>query len=389
MITFEEAFKIVKDAIKTIEIEQIPFLNSLNRISAEDVKSDIDMPPFNKSAVDGYACKADDTDKLLEIIETVQAGQTPVKEIKKGQCTQIMTGAPVPKGADTVIMVEYTEILNKKIKILRKQSKTNISYKAEDVKIGQTVLKKGTLIKPQHIAVMASVGYTNVSVYKQVKVGVISTGDELVEPAEKPGISQIRNSNGHQLIAQLKQISAIPAYYGIAKDTFDDTFKIVSKALSENDLIILSGGVSVGEFDFVPEVLKKAGIQILFDSIAVTPGKPTTFGTSDSKFCFGLPGNPVSSFVQFELLAKPFLYGMCGYNYTAPEIKLPLAKEFTRKKTERKAFIPVNIQNGEIYPIEYHGSGHIHSLVTADGLIAFPIGKNILKQGELIDVRQI
>ncbi len=389
MIPFEEAYDIVKQSIKIKETERIPFLNSVNRILAEDVKSDIEMPPFDKSAVDGYACKAEDLDIPLEIIETVQAGQTPSKTVQQGQCTQIMTGAPVPEGADTIVMVEYTERENNKVKILRKQSKTNISYRAEDVKKGQTVLQKGILIKPQHIAIFASVGYTQVLVYKQVKVGILSTGDELVEPDRKPGISKIRNSNGHQLMTQVAAAGAIPKYYGIAKDTYEDTFEKVTKALSENDVILLSGGVSVGEFDFVAEVLEGAGIKILFDSIAVTPGKPTTFGKSDAKFCFGLPGNPVSSFVQFELLAKPFLYGMAGYNFKPPEIKLPAAEDFTRKRTERRAFIPVHIINGEVKRVEYHGSAHIHALSTADGIISFPVGVNTIKKGELLDVRQI
>ncbi len=389
MISFEEAYKIVKNSIVVKGTEKVPFLNSVNRILAEDVKSDIEMPPFDKSAVDGYACRAEDLDMSLDIIETVQAGQTPEKIVGKGQCTQIMTGAPVPEGADTIVMVEYTEIKDNKVIIKRKQSKTNIAYRAEDVKFGQTVLKKGIIIKPQHIAVFASVGYTEVLVYEKVKIGIISTGDELTEPDKKPGLSQIRNSNSYQLMVQAKETGCNPTYYGIAKDTYEDTYEKVTKALSENDVLILSGGVSVGEFDFVPEVLKKAGIKILFDSIAVTPGKPTTFGKSDTKFCFGLPGNPVSSFVQFELLAKPFLYGMSGHEYKIPEIKLPVAKDFTRKRTSRKAFIPINIVNGELVPLEYHGSAHIHSLSFADGIISYPVGVDTLKKGELVDVRQI
>lgn len=389
MIKFEEAYKIVKNSVKKLGTEKISFLESVNRILAEDVISDIEMPPFDKSAVDGYACKAEDLEMPLEIIEVVQAGQTPSEKVQTGQCTQIMTGAPVPEGADTVVMVEFIKIENNKVKILKKQSKTNISYRAEDVKEGQKVLQKGILIKPQHIAVFASVGYTQVTVYKKVKVGVLSTGDELTEPENKPGISKIRNSNGHQLMTQALLIGANPTYYGIAKDTYEDTYNKVMKALSENDVILLSGGVSVGEFDFVAEVIEKAGIKILFDSVAVTPGKPTTFGKSEDKFCFGLPGNPVSSFVQFELLAKPFLFGMMGYNFKVPEIKLPVAEDFSRKRTERKAFIPVHIVNGEVKRVEYHGSAHIHALTIADGVISFPVGVNTLKKGELVDVRQI
>lgn len=389
MIQFEEAYKIVTTSDVVLKTEKVHFHKSVNRVLAEDVKSDIEMPPFDKSAVDGFACKQKDLDKELEIIETVQAGQTPAKYVNDGQCTQIMTGAPVPDGADTVVMVEYTEVNNNKVKILKKQSKTNISYLAEDVKEGQVVLKKGIIIRPQHIAIFASVGYTEALVYKKPNVGIISTGDELVEPNEKPGISKIRNSNGHQLMSQVKESGGIPVYYGIAKDTEEDTFRIVSKALSENDMILLTGGVSVGKFDFVPTVLKKVGINIIFDSIAVTPGKPTTFGKSDSKFCYGLPGNPVSSFVQFELLVKPLIYKLTGHNYDPPKIKMPLAESFSRRRTTRRAFIPIIIKNGEIKQIEYHGSAHIHALSIADGLISFPVGKEKFKKGEIVDVRQI
>jgi molybdopterin molybdotransferase len=389
MIKFEEAYKIVIETAKSIGTEKISYLNSTNRILAEDVKSDIEMPPFDKAAVDGFACKQEDLDNQLEIVEVVQAGQTPSRKVEKGQCTHIMTGAPVPNGADCIVMVEYSVVEGNKVSFTRKQSKTNISYRAEDVKLGQTVLTKGKLIKPQHIAIFASVGYVDVLVSKQPRVGIISTGDELVEPYEKPGISKIRNSNGHQLTAQVNAMGAIATNYGIAKDTYDDTFRIVTKALEENDVIMLSGGVSVGEFDFVAEVLENAGIEILFDSVAVTPGKPTTFGKSENKFCFGLPGNPVSSFVQFELMAKPFLYKMMDYNFNPPEIKLPMAHEITRKRTARRAYIPINIINGEVKRIEYHGSGHIHALSHADGLIAFPQGIDTIKKGEIIDVRQI
>lgn len=389
MIPFEEAYKIVKDSAQKLPTERIDYMSSVNRVLAEDVHSDIEIPPFDKSAVDGFACKKDDLDSPLKVIEVVQAGQTPVKSLNPGECTQIMTGAPIPDGADTVVMVEHTETKGELITVLKKQSKSNIIYQAEDVTEGQVVLNAGILIKPQHIAIFATVGYTNVLAYKQVKVGIISTGDELVEPNEKPGLSKIRNSNGHQLMTQAASIGALPSYYGIAKDTYEDTYDKVTKALTENDVIILSGGVSVGEFDFVPEVLAKAGIEIIFDSIAVTPGKPTTFGKASDKYCFGLPGNPVSSFVQFELLTKPLLYGLMGLDYTDPEIKLPMAEDYGRRRTTRKAFIPVHIIDGKVKPVEYHGSAHIHALSSADGIISFPIGVETLKEGELVDVRQI
>ncbi|MDX9697703.1 MAG: molybdopterin molybdotransferase MoeA [Bacteroidales bacterium] len=390
MITIEKAYQIVLERAFLMDSEKINFIDSVGRILAEDVTSDMDMPPFDKSAMDGYACRRTDIENTLEIIEVIPAGKTPQKEIGPNQCAKIMTGAPIPKGADFVAMVEYSEETdNKFVKILKVSPRNNISYKGEDVKTGQVVLKKGIKIEPQHIAVFASVGYTNVLVTKQPKVAIISTGDELVEPHQKPGISQIRNSNGYQLITQVKSCGAIANYIGIADDTPEDTFSKVIKALSENDLVLLTGGVSMGSFDFVPEVLKKAGIEILFDSIAVTPGKPTTFGVAGKKLCFGLPGNPVSSFIQFELLVKPLIYKLMGFDFQPLDIQMPIGIEYKRKKADRKAYIPVFIKDGEVFPVEYHGSAHIHALSFAHGIIAFPIGVDTLLKGENVHVRQI
>lgn len=389
MLQFQEALDIVLKHSYNLEKENVSLNNCLNRILAEDIISDMDMPPFDKSAVDGYACKAEDINMELEVIETVQAGQTPLKKIKKGQCTQIMTGAPVPDGADKIIMVEHVEINGNKIKAKKNQIKSNICKLAEDVKTGDVVLEKSILIKPQHIAVLASSGYNKVHVYKNPSVGVFSTGDELVEPDCKPSKSKIRNSNGPQLIAQVQNLGLEEKYYGIAKDTKKDTLNILKKALSENDIVLLTGGVSMGKFDFVPEVLKQAGVEILFSQIAIKPGKPTVFGTINNKFVFGLPGNPVSSFVLFEILVKALIYKLMGFEINPDKIKLPLGKDYIQKRTGRQSFIPVNIKNGQIFPVEYHGSAHINSLSLADGFISIPAGVDEIKKGELLDVRQI
>lgn len=362
----------------------------LNRILAEDVISDTDMPPFNKSAMDGYACRLEDIKNELEVIEIIPAGKPPQKSISKNLCSKIMTGAMLPQGADCVIMVEHTEITpDKKVLFLKETTKDNIAYKSEDIKIGDVVLRKGTLIKPQHIAVLASVGCVNPVVFRQARVGIISTGDEIVEPKYKPGLSQIRNSNAYQLIAQVEKMGAIPKYFGITRDDEQASYKIIEKALNGSDVLLLTGGVSMGDFDFIPEIFDKLKVRQLFQKLAVKPGKPTIFGIRDKKFVFGLPGNPVSSFNIFELLTKPFIYKMMGYDYKPLNIKMPLGKTYKRKKSDRKSFIPVKIKNGLVFPLEYHGSAHINALSDADGLIAVPIGKMILDKGDLIDVRQI
>jgi molybdopterin molybdotransferase len=389
MITIEKAYDIVMRNSYHLETERILFKDSLGRILAEDVHSDIEMPPFDKSAMDGYACRSEDLKNTLEIIETIPAGKTPEKLIGKNQCAKIMTGAPIPKGADCVVQVELVEVIGNTVRINEIPHKTNISYQGEDVKIGTKVLSKGIKVEAAHIAVFAAVGYTNVLVYKQARVGIISTGDELVEPQDKPSVSQIRNSNGYQLLAQVKACGAIANYIGIAEDTPEDTFNKVSEALNENHIVLLTGGVSMGTFDFVPQVLEKAGVKIEFDAIAVKPGKPTTFGMAGKKFCFGLPGNPVSSYVQFDLLVKPLIYKLMGLDYKPLDIQMPMGVDYNRKGAERKSYFPVFIENGEVFPVNYHGSAHIHALSSAHGIASIEIGKKEIKKGERIHVRQI
>jgi len=390
MIAIEKAYDIVMKSAYHLETEKVSFTDSLGRILAANVKSDIEMPPFDKSAMDGYACRRADIKNKLEIIEVIPAGKTPEKKIGENQCANIMTGAPIPEGSDCVVPVELTdEPVDGFVKINEEPARNNISFQGEDVKVGTKVLDKGIKIEAQHMAVFAAVGYTEVLVYRQPKVGIISTGDELVEPQHKPSLSQIRNSNGYQLIGQVKACGAIANYVGIAEDTPEDTFNKVSKALKENDILLLTGGVSMGTFDFVPEVLEKAGVKILFDSIAVKPGKPTTFGIADNKFCYGLPGNPVSSFVQFDLLVKPLIYKLMGQEYKPLDIQMPMGTDLKRRNADRRAYFPVIIENGKIFSVDYHGSAHIHALSSAQGIIYMELGKKEIKEGEIVHVRQI
>lgn len=392
MIKFEEAFDIVINSANfNLDCERINFEDSLDRILAEDIHSDINMPPFDKSAMDGFACRREDIENILDIIEILPAGKVPKRNISKNQCAKIMTGAIIPDGADCVIMVEHTkEVSNNKIKFDFEYTNNNICYFAEDIKKDDLVLSKGIEIKPQHIAVMASVGCIKPLVSKQPVVGIISTGDELVEPSGLPGKSQIRNSNGHQLVSQTTRTGAIPNYIGIAEDSEEVTYNMILRALKENDIVLLTGGVSMGDFDFVPEIMNRIGIDIKFESLAVKPGKPTTFGTfGKEKFIFGLPGNPVSSYTQFELLVKPLIMKLMGATQLTKIIKLPMGSEYCRRKSTRKSFIPVYIKNGKAHTVEYNGSAHIHSYVFADGITSIEIGKEKLEIGELVDVRQI
>ncbi len=391
MIPFEKALTTVLDSARQLGSERVDITNVVNRILAEDVKSDIDMPPFNKSAMDGYACRRKDLANELTIIETIQAGAPPQRAIESNQCAKIMTGAAVPQGADCVIMVEFTENPTATtIRFVGENTADNICLKGEDIKAGEVVLHKGIRIRPQHIAVLASVGCTQSVVSKRPRVAVLATGDELVHPASKPGPSQIRNSNSFQLAAQIESMGAVAKNYGVAKDTDNAIDKMFKEAVGQSDVVLVSGGVSVGDFDLVPGIFKQNNIDLLFEKIAMKPGKPTVFGVSEKVYCFGLPGNPVSTFVLFELLVKPFLYKQMGHDYTPAAVQIPLGESIRRKKTERQSWIPVVITDaGTLKSVEYHGSAHINALCLADGLVSIDVGVAEIEKGTIVPVRLI
>ena len=391
MIPFEQALRIVMDSARPVGTEQVALQDSLGRILAEDVVSDMDMPPFDKSAMDGYACRRVDLGNEMDVVENVPAGSVPQKTIAPNQCAKIMTGAMVPEGADCVIMIEYTRNPTEKtVRFVGKNTHDNICVRGEDIRTGELVLHKGTRISPAHIAVMASVGCCRPLVSQRVKVAIITTGNEIVEPDVKPSPSHIRNSNAPQLLAQAHRIGLSPRYFGIADDTEDSLASKIRQAASSSDVILLSGGVSMGDLDLVPETLQNSGFDLLFQKVATKPGKPTVFGISGKTTVFGLPGNPVSTFVLFETLVKPFLFKMMRHAFQPPNIAARLQKAISRKNTERMSWVPVVLtEAGGALPVEYHGSAHVHALSFADGLIAIPVGVAELPEGTLVHVRQI
>ncbi len=391
MITFEEAFKKVTENVFRTGKEQVRFDESLGRVLAVPVKSDMDMPPWDKSTVDGFACRHDDLVNELTVIETVAAGVMPAREVIHGTCSRIMTGAAVPRGADYIFMLEESEEKEGgKVRFTGRAGKSNIAKAAEDLFKGQTVLKAGRIIKPQDIAVMAVTGATEVTVSSRVHVGIISTGNELVEPEHTPAEAQIRNSNASQLMAQVTRAGATGRYYGIAADDEASIARLLRAAIDENEVVLISGGVSFGDFDFVPSVMRSLGLTIHFDQVAMQPGKPLTFCTGDRKAVFGLPGNPVSTFVQFEVMVRPFLNKMTGVTAEEPIMLMPLAADYSRKRADRMAWIPFIITaEGEALPLEYHGSAHITVLPDAWGIITIPRGQSWIQKGEMVSVRQI
>jgi len=391
MISFEEAQKIINNNIILLDTENAVLKTSLDRVLAQDVVSDINMPPFDKSAMDGYAIRSKDLFNELEIIETIKAGDIPQKKIGTNQCSKIMTGALVPEGSDCVIKVEQTKNISEtKIIFNGKETQPNISYKAEDIKLGEIVLKKGTVVRPQELAILATVGCTNPIVYKLPRIAIMSTGDEIVEPGISPATGKIRNSNAYQLIGQVQKCGVEPKYLGIIEDTEEATFDKISDALKRYDVLLLTGGISMGDFDFVPKVMTKAGVQLYVQTVAMKPGKPTVFGRKDNTFVFCLPGNPVSSFVVFELFAKPFIKAMSGHTTDDKFLKLPLKETFNYKISDRLSWVPVKIDdNNEVIPVTFHGSAHIYALCYAQGFMRVEKGTVQIKQGEMVHVRQI
>ena len=395
MIPFEQALETVLKAapfqtpLPDDVCEVVPLVEGSGRILQQTVAADRDMPPFDKSAVDGYACKRADLEQgiPMRLLEVIPAGTAPRYSVTQGCCSKVMTGAMVPQGTECVAMVEEAwEEGNTVCCAVRQGGKTNICLKGEDLSVGAPILHPGCVIQPQHIAMLSAVGCTEIRVAQKVEVGILSTGDELTEPWESPSNVQIRNSNAFQLMAQALRMGAKATYYGIAKDHVDSFTPLLAAALKERKVVIVSGGVSMGDFDIVPQVAQRLGLHILFDRVAVQPGKPTTFGVGTDSFFFGLPGNPVSSFVQFELMVKPFLMRMMGAKYAPLSLRLPLAHPFKRKQADRMAHLPMEIdESGRCRLLHYHGSGHIGALSRAQGVARINLGVSELSENEIIE----
>ncbi len=390
MISFECALARIRQAAVTLGTEPVTLRAACDRVLAQDVLADTNVPPFDKSAMDGYACRRADLHKPLRVITTIHAGTVPtVRRIGPGQCVKIMTGALVPPGADCVIMREFVRVLaDHTIQFTGRATAPNICRAGEDIRKGALVLRAGTLLKAPHIATLAMLGCTRPRVYRRARVGILATGSELVPPGHTIHGAAIRDSNSHQLMAQVAAVGAVPRHYGIVKDIENKMVARIRTALRACDLLLITGGVSVGDLDLVPDILKALGFTLVCETVAMKPGKPMLFGThANGNFCCGLPGNPVSTFVAFELLLKPFLYRLMGHDYRPPVIKATLGARLQRKNTGRREAIPVTFtEAGTVVPVEYHSSAHISALCLADGLVFFPVGVSALKKGALVAV---
>ncbi len=388
MIGVDRALEIIKSQETELKTERVRIENALGRLLVTEIESPIDSPPFAKAAMDGYAVDSSDTSGSFEVIEVVAAGEVPTGVVTRGKCVRIMTGAMMPEGADKVIPVEYTKEEDGIMYPIREETRYNVIGKAENLKKGSKVLSPRVL-NPKEIGIIASMGIDSVEVAKKPVVGVIITGSELKDPGERLKPGQIYNSNGVQLCAQIGALACKPRYYGIVEDNRDTLNKMISRASAECDIVLFSGGVSKGDYDFVPGILEESGFDILFHRVAMKPGRPTLFGRRGNLFVFGLPGNPVTSFVIFEVMVKALIFRMAGLKYEPFLIRGRLKRDIRRKKIDRTDFRPVKIDREDIYPVEYHGSSHINVMAESNALLMIREGIRELKEGDYVDVRPI
>ncbi len=388
MLDPDKALEQIAAQKRSPETETCPVEKALQRVLVSEVSSPLELPPFDKAAMDGFAVQLTDESKSFRIVETIAAGETPRKTIKTGECSRIMTGAMMPDGAEKVIRVEYTEERDGLMHVVEPEPYANVIKRGENLKKGQVVLTPRVL-GPQDIGVLCALGYAEAVVARTPLVGIITTGSELKEPGEKLEPGQIYNSNGQQLCAQVQSTGCGYKYFGIVPDDPPRLGEAVERGLAECDLLLLSGGVSMGSFDFVPGMLEEKGVEILFHKVAIKPGKPTLFGRKGDRFVFGLPGNPVSTFVIFEVMVKVLLYGLMGLEWSPREAIGVLAEDYKRRETVRAEYLPATLEGDNVHLISYHGSSHLNALGKANGLIRVERGVDRLEKGTKLSVRFI
>ena len=399
----DKALALIEDLPHEPRTELVRLEEALGRALAEEVLAPEDSPPFSKAAMDGFAVSSADPGPSWRLAATLAAGDAPARALARGQCAKIMTGAMIPPGADKVLRVEYTREQDGVVTLLSEEPYANVIPRGENLRKGDKVLGPRVLA-PQDVGVLAFLGRAQVRVAMRPLVGVLATGSELRNPGEMLGPGQIYNSNGLQACAQVSAAGGRPRYYGIVRDEPSALREAVGRALEECDLLLLSGGVSMGELDFVPGVLKDCGAEILFHKMAIKPGRPTLFARWERPhaakagakpdalpghpaYAFGLPGNPVSAFVIFEVFVRPLLARLQGLRYAPRTVRARLAERVKRRDAERVELRPVRLEAGEAHVLQYHGSAHLNALSGADGLLRLEAGVSSLEEGSWIDVR--
>jgi molybdenum cofactor synthesis domain-containing protein len=399
MLRIEDALDIILGHTPTLDEEEVRLAQAVGRFMRRDCVSDLDLPPFDRARMDGYALRAADTEAAapelpirLRAIGEAAAGRAFDGRLSAGEAVRIMTGAPVPPGADAVEKIEVIRVLGEGLIEIEAQVKPGqfITPRGVEARAGDVMVKSGERVTPSVAAALASFGAARLKVSRKPRLALLSTGTELVEVEERPGPSQIRNSNTYSLAGYAEASGAEVLSAGIAPDDFDATRAAISEALSKSDVVMLSGGVSMGDYDLVKPVLGDLGAEILVEKVAMHPGKPTVFARLGEKIVFGLPGNPVSVAVSFHLFARPALLKMQG----ASNIHLSRMRAYATRTVKgappRRSHQPARLapRDGrmEVEPLKWSGSSDLVAFMRADCLIVVPEDREILKEGELVEV---
>lgn len=386
MLSVSEARAVVLQHAHPLPPETVPLTSAaLGQVLAEDVSSDLDMPPYDKALMDGFAVRSADVAEgraILAVIEEVTAGRTPQLPIGPGQATRIMTGAPIPAGADAVVVIERSEMMGgNQVRIEDRPARPgqNLLVRGREMQRGETVLAAGTVLRPQEFGILATVGRTAVKVHPAPRLAVLSTGDEVVEPTQTPGPGQIRNGNGPMLMAQAARARSLPRFLGIARDRLENLKPLVEEGL-EASILVLSGGVSAGKLDLVPGVLRDLGVEVHFHKVEMKPGKPVLFGTRRGHLVFGLPGNPVSALVCFELFVRPAIRKLSGQADPGPKIVQAVLREDFAYRSDRPTYYPARLEGTaegwQVQPVPWFGSADLRGLAQANAFVVFPAGEH-------------
>ncbi|MFN7922868.1 MAG: gephyrin-like molybdotransferase Glp [Bryobacteraceae bacterium] len=389
--SFRDARNVVVErvlALRKLETESVRLGEAAGRVSAQPVQADRDYPPVARSIRDGFAVRARDLPGTVDVIGEVRAGDRFDGVVGPGQCVEIMTGAPMPRGADAVVMVEHTRSEAGRMTTDRAPAAGEfINPAGAEARHGETILEAGTLLGFAQIGLLATVGKSMVEVYRQPQVAILATGDEVVPVDATPRDNQVRNCNAWTVAAQVARCGGIPVVLPVARDDVDETRSLIGKGL-ERDMLLLTGGVSAGKYDFVEPVLAEYGAEFYFDRVLIQPGQPLVFGRAAGQFFFGLPGNPASAMVTFEAFGRAAVELLSGR--ASSELRLPrlrLTSDF-RHKTGLTRFLParVNEEGTEVTPLRWQGSSDVPALARANAWLVVDADREQWQAGEQIGV---
>ncbi|MGF7185050.1 molybdopterin molybdotransferase [Desulfitispora alkaliphila] len=398
LIDLTEADMILQSSVEQMETEYVSLTQSLNRVLAEHINASCNIPPFNRSPLDGYAILASDTEKAnketpvkLMLVDTVPAGYTSERKVLPGTVVKVSTGAPIPEGATAVVKYEETKKDGETVTLFKKYSHNeNIVFAGEDVSVGEEVIQKGIVIDSRAIGMLAALGHTRVKVFKQPRIAIFSTGDELVDAEKSLGPGKIRNSNSYALAAEISSLGGQPVIYGNIQDDLCATTEVLNKALSECNLILSTGGVSVGDYDVVKEAMVKAGFELLFWRVNLKPGTPAVAGVKEGKLAIGLSGNPGAALITFDLLAKPIIKKLKGQNsYKRKIVKGKLADSFPKSSKQMRLLRAQTSLLGGKPVARLTGSqspGVMKSILYCNSYVVVNAGSGPLEPGAMVDI---